>query len=405
MTNGSNDEEEGREMNNQALPGAHGSFTNKWDLTSKHNAAAKTASTADRSFETSHAILDALRKRRGGEFAQWLNNLESEATSATAGQASAIGEKARKAEEEDTVLSQTIQWLDKMFDRFEIYGFQFNQTAQGSDLLVSCTRPIKRNSNHGYLYGETDASCITYAGHLATRLWSMVLRGCASKVEIFIIPAELLLGFSVHSIDESGYKPLLIIETGQRNGLLIWRVGETVIAVEQLPALAKELFGDLIKVASGQLSESELAANVTANHSSTNPALAVPAQDTALPQSPAAHENIAPVRSVSSDQNTPTTPSQPVAAQSAPPKSAPTLTALTLPSIGAAEQLLATINQDINQLLKSGKIALQSDNNATFEKIKILTERMEALKDALSAALTNVRQAAEQTSANTKTTK
>jgi len=384
MTNGSDDKEEERVMDSQAMPGAHDSFTNKWDLTSKHNATAINVSTTGQSSEASQIILEALRKRRGGEFGQWLNSLESTA-SAAASQASTINEQTSKEKEEDTVLSQTIQWLDKMFDHFEIYGFQFNRTAQGTDLLVSCTRPIKRNSNHGYLYGEADDSCITYAGHLTTRLWSLVLRGCASKVEVFIIPAELLLGFSVHSIDESGYKPLLVIETGWQNSFLSWRIGETVITVEQLPSLAKELFGDLIKVASGQLTETELSASATATNASheSKTDLPLPTQNAALRQ------NI----TASPKENGVTPP--PISTQSAP----------TLPSIAGAENLLAIINQDINQLLESGKMALQSDNSVTFEKIKILTERMEALKEAMSTALTNVRQAREEAGIVTKSTK
>ena len=60
-----------------------------------------------------------------------------------------------------------------------------------------------------------------------------------------------------------------------------------------------------------------------------------------------------------------------------------------------AQQLLPLLNQDINRLLESGKQALQADDNVAFERIKVLTETMEALKISLSSSLANLPQPLE----------
>ena len=57
-----------------------------------------------------------------------------------------------------------------------------------------------------------------YEGHLVTRFWAMLLRGTAGAINVFIFPAEGLLGFSLHKIDETVYNPLLVIESSWERG-------------------------------------------------------------------------------------------------------------------------------------------------------------------------------------------
>jgi hypothetical protein len=245
-------------------------------------------------------------------------------------------------------------------------------------LVVSCTRPIKRTNDTGGLYSEAANDCLTYAGHIATQLWALVVRGCATKVEIFIIPAELLIAFSINSTDESGYEPLVVIESAWRDKEVIWHVQNNIITADQIPSLAKELFGDLIKVASGQVTESELSVDPLPT--------TAPKEDATV-----SGQNQPVVTSIVSTIKSTLTAS--VIAPSAVPN--PTPPTSNIPSVSpqtvkAAEGLLALIDRDINDLLESGKVALQSDNTGPFEQIKVLTETLETLKKSVSIALANI---------------
>lgn len=383
MTSSSNNEQE-EEMTKPAVAGAPHSFNERWDSVSKH--AIQSTST---DLAVSHSILDNLRLRRGSETAKWLNTLESEIShsslspvSNSSGTASVTllqpypaTQSGSVVLDEQAMIDKAIRGLDKIFDEFELYAFQFNHTAQGTDFVVSYTRPIKNLNNDGI--------CVSYAGNLSTRLWAMVVRGCASKVEVYVVPAELLLAFSIHTMGDSGYKPLLTVEAEWSNGEPIWHIEKTIITIEQIPMLAKELFGDLIRIATGQMSEAELFAH--------------PKQEFALGKNLAVGYQANPAAVTSTNAtaspNTLPTANNPAFANNT---STSTKSSLSLASIAASEQLLVLVNQDINQLLELGKTVLQSDNSASFEKIKVLTEKMEALKTAISIALTNVRQAVEQ---------
>jgi hypothetical protein len=377
---GSNNEPNGiDEMNKPTLAAPRHDFQEKWDLTTKHEIVNNTANR----IQASEVVLAALKLRRGSETAQWLNNLQNEISSNTGIQITEQNTKANLSPldpnitstsfNEDTLINSAINGLDKIFDQFEIYALEFNRTTQGTDLIVSCTRPIRRTNQTDGTFTDAAAKCLSYAGHLATRLWALVVRGSPSKVEVFIIPAEFLLGFSVHSIDESGYQPLLVVESTWINNQVVWHMGQTVISAEQIPALAKELFGDLIRVASGQMSESELFAHPLQSFSL--------GQNLAVGYQPAPTNTATPQPINNSPAMQPTNPNQNLPAS---------LTSLE--SIKAADQLLAIIDRDINKLIESGKQALQSDKGQTFEQMKMLTEKLEILKKNISVCLADIHQ-------------
>lgn len=71
MTNAPNNFNQGKDESFSREP--HFGFNEHWDLTTHHNAL-----TAPVAQDISHQVLDALRKRRGLETAQWLNGLTNE---------------------------------------------------------------------------------------------------------------------------------------------------------------------------------------------------------------------------------------------------------------------------------------------------------------------------------------
>jgi hypothetical protein len=389
---------------NDPLNGSLPAFKEKWDSSSKH----ESPSTTNSGMQASEVILQALKTTRKAETAEWLqslglgpeapatdNNNALEADNAHPNLLSSIINQTAVADQpasENTMIGQAISWLDKMFVQFELYAAEFNLNVRGTNLVVSCTRPIRRTNETGGLYSEETDASLSYAGHIATQLWALVVRGSTSKVAVFIIPAELLLAFSVSSSTESGYDPLLELDSDWRNNEIIWHIQGHVITVDQIPFLAKELFGDLIKVASGQASEAEVIANpLPSVISGENPIITL---TTANTQTISPNNNILnpgtgstsqveilPPATVNIINNQTSLPKVKAAVQL---NSSPHF---SLESIKAAEQTISLIEQDISSLMESGKKALEVEDSATFEKIKVLTEKLETLKRSMSAAL------------------
>ncbi len=371
-------------------------FNKKWDAVSNH-----TSTTTVNHIESSQVILETLKTKRRTETAQWLSGLEKEiAASNTANpsttrnnlpslSANPMTTSSTQLAVDTTMIGEAIQWLDKMFVQFELYAAQFNLGRRGTNLVVSCTRPIKRTNNTGGLYSEAADDCLSYAGHIATQFWTLVVRGCATKVEVFILPAELLIAFSVSSSDESGYEPLLVLESAWRGKEVIWHAQNTVITTDQIPALAKELFGDLIKVASGQMTEAEVMANpIQTISSNDNPAIPPALPSNPKPSStPLIEELVNPGSvTITPASSTKTTPTAPI------PNTSAIVSFSSLESIKAANRLIASIDKDIHALMESGKQALEVDDTAGFENVKGLTTKLEALKNAISTTLSNIPQ-------------
>lgn len=162
----------------------------------------------------------------------------------------------------------------------------------------------------------------------------MLLRGTAGAINVFIFPAEGLLGFSLHKIDETVYNPLLVIESSWKEDELIWHIDGTAVTRQQIPLLAKELFGDLIRVASGQMDETELFAH--------------PLHDMSLGQNLAIGYKTQVIEQ-------PIIPTSGFTNAAPPPAVAPTKPSFNLTSIDLAKKMLPTIDADISLLFQKGK--------------------------------------------------
>jgi hypothetical protein len=96
-----------------------------------------------------------------------------------------------------------------------------------------------------------------FEGHLSTRHWALAFDASTRKLDVYLIPAELVLAFTTSRIDETEYKPFITFVPRRHRDEYYWSVEQRTITFDMLPKLAKELFGDLIKVASGNVSEEE----------------------------------------------------------------------------------------------------------------------------------------------------
>ena len=91
----------------------------------------------------------------------------------------------------------------------------------------------------------------------------MAIRGGKGKVQFFILPSDRLLGFTNGTYGENDYQPFMELAVAFENNQLNWSLGGKAITIDAIDPLAKELFGDLIHVASGTMSDSELFAHPT----------------------------------------------------------------------------------------------------------------------------------------------
>lgn len=364
--------------------GSH-SYNQQWALGSKHSA----PPSAD-SLSASQVVLESLRKRRGGETAQWMNKLAGEISlepSATVSQQGLMQIQADLSPE-DHKQHELVKWLDKLFSQFDLFASQFNRTAQGTDLLIACTAP---SMNGQQPTEETPLSERIYEGHLVTRFWAMLLRGNAGRIDVFIIPAEMLLGFSLHKIDESIYSPLLAIESIWKDSELTWHIGGTCITRNQIPLLAKELFGDLVRVASGQMSESELFAHPL-QEMNLGQNLAVGYN---MPPSSAGASAVVPISELTNAAPPPAILPPSEFANAAPaPAIAPKTLSLNLASIDLAEKMMTTLDADTSLLSQLGKAALSADDATAFKKIELLAGKLETIKQPFKVSFTEIIQLA-----------
>jgi hypothetical protein len=192
--------------------------------------------------EKTRAIVDAIKARRGQETGRWLRDM---APKPARDEATVAATRAKV-----NAFEQTVAWIDTLFKEFASLAYEFNKTAAGSDLLISYTHPVTIDNP------ADDLETKTYQGRLTTRQWALIIRGTDKQVSVLLLPSAALLAFTIGKGADCVYQPftevLQSIDTGT------WAIGGVPIQLTAVPHLAKELLGDLIRVSSGVMSESEL---------------------------------------------------------------------------------------------------------------------------------------------------
>ncbi|HEY9678510.1 MAG TPA: hypothetical protein V6C76_10905 [Drouetiella sp.] len=181
---------------------------------------------------------------RGGDdtdTGRWLTSLVSDAL-----EIAAHGDAEQAVSEDD--INTMVRWVAQIFNEFELYKIEFNSKAVGSDLTLSSSA-----LNLDALSSTNDH----FEGHLSTRFWSLAFDASTRKLDVYLIPAELLLAFTTNRIKDTEYKPFITFLPRRHSDQYYWSVENRQITFDMLPQLAKELFGDLIRVASGNVTENE----------------------------------------------------------------------------------------------------------------------------------------------------
>ena len=234
----------------------------------------------------SSAVLDNLRKRRGAETGKWLSLMMRDAENIPVPGPVSTPEGVDKRPvikeapysppvkaqymtmsmpavdvslaNEALPKSQTVEWINRLFAEFAIQSAAFNSSAQGTHLIVTVHAPEFEMEKP--IPGEytPEKKIAAFKGHLATLQWGMLVQGYQDKIDIYVVPSDKILNFMLHDIRKSSYAPFMTIDSTGIESKQEWHIAGSVITFDTIPLLAKELLGDLVRVASGSMDETEL---------------------------------------------------------------------------------------------------------------------------------------------------
>ncbi|HIA52451.1 MAG TPA: hypothetical protein EYN91_10245 [Candidatus Melainabacteria bacterium] len=199
--------------------------------------------------DESQKLFTDLKQRRGAETGKWLRGLGAEV--------GAVPREDKQAQASSADgFEDARRWIDALFQEFASLTYIFNQNAVGTKLFVSCERPqLVETKDETVWYNPVTK---TYLGRLATRQWCLFVRGDDKKISMYIFPVEMTIGFKSGTYGDDTVPPFLVAEPGANSGKKNWVIQGEEAPLSVLPALAKEMFGDLIRVASGAMGENEL---------------------------------------------------------------------------------------------------------------------------------------------------
>ncbi len=203
--------------------------------------------------DASETLLNIKNRSDDSETGSWLSSLVTDAL-----EIAAHGDAEQPVTDADVEVM--VRWVAQIFNEFELYKIEFNKKAAGSDLIVAASQLNLENLS---------ASNDHFGGHLSTRFWSLAFDASTRKLDVYLIPAQLVLAFTTSRIDQTEYKPFITFTPCRHSDEYYWSVDQQLITFDMLANLAKELFGDLIKVASGNVTEEEFFKNASSEFATT----------------------------------------------------------------------------------------------------------------------------------------
>jgi hypothetical protein len=142
-------------------------------------------------------------------------------------------------------------FIDRLFDDFVRYTYEFGTTPAGAEVAVEYFRPAPPKEAIQLAPGDAP---VVVEGTLIVGAWTMLVQAQERRIKAFVIPKEYLSGFHAR---QSFYAPFMEIQASIHNGQNVWRMDEQRLNSDALAKFSKELFGALIKVSAGELSPTE----------------------------------------------------------------------------------------------------------------------------------------------------
>lgn len=202
-------------------------------------------------------ILGNIKPRAGRETTKWLNDLteddgEDEPPMQEIKQGSGASPAPLPAQFAHPSISQTqVKWVDKLFDLFQQYEVEYNRAVGDAKLRVETERASITPESIGKMQGSDHYH---YSGRLIMRKWTLVIRGNLSHIEGYIIPSDHFIGFENNINSYIKYFEFFPVWDGE----LKWSFPQAAFGIGQLPSVAKQIFGQLIKVSKGEAKENDV---------------------------------------------------------------------------------------------------------------------------------------------------
>lgn len=189
-------------------------------------------------------ILGSIKKPYTGEqTARWILNLDDKAAIQNA-----VAKIAVTGGHELT--TNPVAVVDKIFDDFQRYIYEFEQTHGGAEAPVHSERPAAVESSAAR-HGQAPVLC---QGHLSTSSWALVIFAMHEAIKAYVIPVNHLVGFRENEDEFTCYFKMY----GENDrGSFIWTVEGQRVNAEMLSVITKRMFGHLIKVVRGDASEND----------------------------------------------------------------------------------------------------------------------------------------------------
>lgn len=138
-----------------------------------------------------------------------------------------------------------VMLMDTLFDDFNRYAYQYNQTEENRAFVVTCRRPAGD--------GIKDPSNL-YQGYLQNSVWGMCVRGDAKSVRFSFIPPKFLYEDETNRPAIPAFVELAIQMFNEGPG---WSVDGKPLRNSQVSALSKKIFARLVRVSRGDVNETE----------------------------------------------------------------------------------------------------------------------------------------------------
>lgn len=165
----------------------------------------------------------------------WLKNVDENVS------AGAIGDQTGQ----QPIILSMVAIIDKLFDDFQRYAFQFNQTEPNRDYVITCNRAEPKRSADGRQ---------GYDGFLQNSAWAMLIHGEPNLIRAtFVSPRFLYEDENRRPV----VMPFLEFNGAGNPGNQVWKLNDHPIQFAHLPAISKAMFARMIRVSRGEVGENE----------------------------------------------------------------------------------------------------------------------------------------------------
>ena len=358
-------------------------------------------------------ILGGMRSRSGTETTKWINNLTSENMEEIAQaevEATSI-QNALPAQFAHPSISQTqVKWVDKLFDLFQQYEVEFNRAVNDPELRIETERAVITPDLVSKMQGSDHHH---YIGRLHTKSWSLAVIGNLSRIAGYIVPSDHYIGFQNNIASYNQFFEFVPVWDGE----LKWSFEKGAVSISQLPVIAKQIFGQLVKVAKGEAETNErfgvssAPAPARQAHLSNSQAGKIPElADTNNQGYLAQHSSVFDDGGDLQGASSPQAPSRQAQSSQAEAISAPTTPFFRNKRVGAApqisetavdsvqqsddldlnaafEQLGAAMGKELERLSRAGAKAFEAHDFAAVERLVKRTAKFKSMHDQMLATV------------------